>query len=108
MAIFTPGGFHAPEDIAGVLMQVRLNKGGGFQLQRGQVAQLPVLRRKMQFQKISGDVGIRQERPERSIMRRGRRGVFLLTHGSSIKSAASQQSSPKSPQPRGQQLRSKP
>ncbi len=58
--------------------------------------------------KISGDVGIRQERPERGIMRRGRRGVFLLTHGSSIKSAASQQSSPKSPQPRGQQLRSKP
>ena len=64
-------------------MQVRLNKGGGFQLQRGQVAQLPVLRRKMQFQKISGDVGIRRERPERGIMRRGRRGGFLLTHGSS-------------------------
>ena len=83
ITIFTPGGFHAPEDIAGVLMQVRLNKGGGFQLQRGQVAQLPVLRRKMQFQKISGDVGIRQERPERGIMRRGRRGGFLLTHGSS-------------------------
>ncbi|GHK90202.1 hypothetical protein ECZU17_61390 [Escherichia coli] len=41
-------------------MQVRLNKGGGFQLQRGQVAQLPVLRRKMQLQKISGNVGIRQ------------------------------------------------
>ncbi len=83
IAVFTPGGFHAPEDIAGVLMQVRLYKGGGFQLQRGQVAQLPVLRRKMQFQKISGDVGIRQERPERGIMRRGRCGVFLLTHGSS-------------------------
>ncbi len=32
IAIFTPGGFHTPEDIAGVLMQVRLNKGGGFQL----------------------------------------------------------------------------
>lgn len=83
MKIRTPGGFHAPEDIAGVLMQVRLNKGGGFQLQRGQVAQLPVLRRKMQFQKIPGNVGIRQERPERGIMRRGRRGGFLLTHGSS-------------------------
>ncbi|MFN1402750.1 hypothetical protein ACK17M_23155 [Escherichia coli] len=32
----------------------------------------------MQFQKISGDVGIRQERPERGIMRRGRCGVFFL------------------------------
>ncbi len=57
-------------------MQVRLNKGGGFQLQGGQVAQLPVLRRKMQLQKIPGNVGIRQERPERGIMRRGRCGVF--------------------------------
>ncbi|ELK0678991.1 hypothetical protein QJH32_004430 [Escherichia coli] len=32
----------------------------------------------MQFQKISGDVGIRQERPERGIMRRGRCVFFFL------------------------------
>ncbi|MBW6099814.1 hypothetical protein KZ773_27085 [Escherichia coli] len=30
----------------------------------------------MQLQKIPGNVGIRQERPERGIMRRGRCGVF--------------------------------
>lgn len=70
-------GFQAVEDVAEILSEILLNERAGFQFQRTEIADSAQFCRQMQRHKIPGNIRLRQELPERGIVRSGC-AVFLL------------------------------
>lgn len=69
--------FQAVEDVTEILAEIILDERAGFQLQRAEIADCSQLCWQVDFHKIPRNIRLRQELPERGIVRRGCATILL-------------------------------